>query len=547
MKTRILVTVVFALGLGSLTHGCGAATPAAPVAYSGDEGTPASPADAPQLTAKVVGTRALAGPEGLKIELVDLDDGTTLVRQSGERTEVTNLVLRTTPEDHGGGRLSFVTTVHGRDWNIVWRNPQSYGGGGYRWEAYLPGGNVRDGVRLEYSEELSAAVDAEQLRAQHLSQLQAGTLAELARFDRAGEQGEEEDAFSQRAERVTKACGQPLTATVAWDTVSDERLRDKSISGYCASGLSALEHACDDDAGKAFVAAQVQRYACRFDGDGTMKVEDGTLTWGIHFDLSNLDQRARETLRALPTASGKTLAVVSAETRTVVCADSERKRVVLIGPDINLDVNAESVLAYGDGRQFFRMLRTRAGRDMFFDPRNFNPQYNPNFDGLDIRYFSKIEPSKDGATCQLVCGTRKTTLQRVVGEEKSQILAAATYEDSPHGRRPYALARDARGRYYYVDQGESEAMRKDFRLYRGPRGNMKQLAMRDIVSDSEGEIFSSDSGDLRLVVDRDEAHWITRAGKSALKRLPIRENYGLIYNELGVYLGQRLGTPCDDF
>ncbi len=24
-------------------------------------------------------------------------------------------------------------------------------------------------------------------------------------------------------------------------------------------------------------------------------------------------------------------------------------------------------------------------------------------------------------------------------------------------------------------------------------------------------------------------------------------NYQLIYNELGVYLGQKLGNPCDDF
>jgi len=28
--------------------------------------------------------------------------------------------------------------------------------------------------------------------------------------------------------------------------------------------------------------------------------------------------------------------------------------------------------------------------------------------------------------------------------------------------------------------------------------------------------------------------------------VPVEENLPLIYNELGVYTGARLGTPCDD-
>jgi hypothetical protein len=31
-----------------------------------------------------------------------------------------------------------------------------------------------------------------------------------------------------------------------------------------------------------------------------------------------------------------------------------------------------------------------------------------------------------------------------------------------------------------------------------------------------------------------------------LKVVPITENLPMIYNELGVYSGARLGTPCDD-
>jgi len=35
-------------------------------------------------------------------------------------------------------------------------------------------------------------------------------------------------------------------------------------------------------------------------------------------------------------------------------------------------------------------------------------------------------------------------------------------------------------------------------------------------------------------------------GKDAKTDEPVN-NYQLIYNELGVYLGQKLGNPCDDF
>ena len=77
---------------------------------------------------------------------------------------------------------------------------------------------------------------------------------------------------------------------------------------------------------------------------------------------------------------------------------------------------------------------------------------------------------------------------------------------------------------------------------------MQQLEMRDIVSDSEGQIFATASGSLRLLVDIDEgAHWIEGQRPKELRRVPIEENYKLIMEQLGVYLGQRLELPCDDY
>ncbi|HEX8538017.1 MAG TPA: hypothetical protein VF664_11180, partial [Cystobacter sp.] len=64
---------------------------------------------------------------------------------------------------------------------------------------------------------------------------------------------------------------------------------------------------------------------------------------------------------------------------------------------------------------------------------------------------------------------------------------------------------------------------------------------------SEGQIFSTKRGDLRLVVEREQPSlWIENKKRTELRAVPIEENMPLIYNELGVYTGARLGTPCDD-
>ena len=119
---------------------------------------------------------------------------------------------------------------------------------------------------------------------------------------------------------------------------------------------------------------------------------------------------------------------------------------------------------------------------------------------------------------------------------------------APFDREPYALARDRQGVYYLVDRGNTEATRRDFRVYQGRRGRMQQLQMRDVASDSAGEVFSTSSGDLRLIVDNEEgAQWVRGERSQELRRVPINENWNIVMNELGVYNMTRLELPCDDY
>jgi hypothetical protein len=51
---------------------------------------------------------------------------------------------------------------------------------------------------------------------------------------------------------------------------------------------------------------------------------------------------------------------------------------------------------------------------------------------------------------------------------------------------------------------------------------------------------------LGLVLDRKKPSWFAGKAETELVGLPIEDNRVFICTDLGVYAGQRLGTPCDD-
>jgi hypothetical protein len=117
---------------------------------------------------------------------------------------------------------------------------------------------------------------------------------------------------------------------------------------------------------------------------------------------------------------------------------------------------------------------------------------------------------------------------------------------------PERLLRDDTGTYYLVDRLRTKdpTDRRDFRVFVGPRGNMKQMPLKDIVDDSEGLILATKNGNLRLIAGsgRQENKWVKGEKSTALIEIDLDrfDTARLIYTDLGPYTGQRLGTPCDD-
>jgi hypothetical protein len=200
----------------------------------------------------------------------------------------------------------------------------------------------------------------------------------------------------------------------------------------------------------------------------------------------------------------------------------------------------DNVLFYGDGKRFYSVpVQGYSGQEgkefsyVFVDPR-----VPWNGDAREVAW--------KGKKYTVACGEQKSTLTPVPTETAQPLLAAATFLPSPRKWAAYGLARDNQGRYYYVDHGRTPETAKNFRLWVGPRGNLKQQKMTNVVSDSEGDVFSTKTGSLRLILGRRESSWIVAGKVTPLLVVPVEDNVRMIYTELGVYTGEALGTPCDD-
>ena len=194
---------------------------------------------------------------------------------------------------------------------------------------------------------------------------------------------------------------------------------------------------------------------------------------------------------------------------------------------------------YGDGKSFYRVRVRGGGADgsegtwnlYLWEPRSPNGGSSLNYRDRKV----KVE-----------CNNRSSELSTLPAEEAAKLLEGATFYTYRWTRQPYRLARDEKGNYYFVDMLRDVEGKKDMRLYVGQRGKLKLQQMTNIVSDSEGDIFSTKSGELRLVANHDELKWVSGKDSLKLKDVPVDDNHVLVYTDLGVYERVSLGTPCDD-
>jgi hypothetical protein len=221
-----------------------------------------------------------------------------------------------------------------------------------------------------------------------------------------------------------------------------------------------------------------------------------------------------------------------------------------------------------------KLLRARQ-RNMFFGSAKLLYRLRPYSTAGQRLMFSDPRRRKARLTLDaktgpvFLCDQSQTKLQTLDKEATKRFLAKATLRDSYWRHEPHLLARTSTGEYFYVDRkrmpytGPRRAPTKienmrGFRMWRGRRGRMKRLKLKDVVIDAAGQVFLGKKGSLhvktqvaryeRLIIK--EVSWRDARTKKHTKLISVpikgvRSTWILIHRDLGPYRGQKFGLPCD--
>lgn len=500
-------------------------------------------------------TLVLRSPRGQVVTLIQLKpvaDGNAIIQVTGTKTPIEGLALPYKRNSNGNSDF-YTTQWRGRSFSFVQVHHQHRD----RWELYLPG-DVRVAHPVSVDEAAGKAANPAAILSQHEKQKADGSLARFSNFSRKDEQAEHDKTLAEAVAEADKACGSKLKAQIAWASVSDDVLKTYSVSSFCSSPLSSLAALCKrTPIAAGILRDKVKELSCSWGGPHKLLLNGSKLELAVDPEKGNQDEFATQALEGLevaaplnkaageaaPWGDGRTLGQRITLAQAGLCTDG-KGHFVLHVPGGN-----HAQLYYGDSKRMTRVpLVDVLGGATFFDPRFVNPTANPDFRGTDIRVHSSVDFDADKRSCSAVCGKQKTELRVLPAAEATPLLTAASFAPIPNLHVPHALARDERGNYYYVDKGSTSATATAFRLFVGPKGNMKLQKMTNVVSDSQGEIFSTKTGDLRFIVGPGgtQSTWVKGASRTSLLAVPVGDNLHMIWTELGVYAGEKRQNPCDD-
>jgi len=218
---------------------------------------------------------------------------------------------------------------------------------------------------------------------------------------------------------------------------------------------------------------------------------------------------------------------------------------------------APGLLYVGERKRFWLLERDTSQED---------PQ-GVHFDFMDFRFATNESGARsyghhavdgDDSALTVECGSEQLRFVPVGAKERAKILKSAAFDEFSPSRVPIALLRDDDGNYYFIDQSSDRGRRYDRSLYVGRRGNLTRVSLKDVLIDVAGELYLGKTGKLRITRERGSATravWIDKHGAErpltlvamdiSLEHAGFAGVNAFIYTDLGVYLGKKLGTPCD--
>ncbi len=441
-----------------------------------------------------------------------------LIQFKGIRHPLSGKVVLATAKFLAGGSYAWLVRYQGQMRWLVRVEPYSRGVMKLKTILVLPMTNVTS--VMQFSPQLTRELEWQSTVALHEKHVADGSLLALSKVpvvDMVSYKKQKEERFHRIRTTVSKACGE-IPLEIAWSTVTGEPSLEDTP---CAKGLELLADACTRSVySKGVVRAKTKRIVCSSGPQyGYSSDNQGTLTV-----MSN---------REIPKADlNKELASEYGFGNIVVKNESEY---LIFNPDslgsystINLEI------FIGDGVTFHKH---RSIRNYPWSVSN--------------RRSIHVADNKWVFQCNV--GGKHESYTELDPKQAEKVLSRASYGEQTWKRTPVSLSRDSRGQYFFVDRLQKAYGGKDFRVFKGLRGRLKQTQLIDIIDDGKGRIFSTKQGDLRLLLGQKQSTWI--AGKSSQELTLVWEEEGsytepsgnvatLIYKELGVYDGLDLDAIC---
>lgn len=488
--------------------------------------------------------RVYSGSDGILVTVATTKDGRAFVQTARTGSVIDGKVLPCEIRRTGNRREEWKTQFEGKQRIVITKN---FGGGGaVDLRVWPPGVYMRGGIQVRFNQELTEKASTGALVEGYRKQVIDGSLAKIQKFDEEKRINVEQKEMESAVSKFRDSCFFSPRYTLKWESIKKRKAEKLTLSEHCGRLLNEFRGFCRYDFWRQFLKENLKEVVCKRADSLRFELSEGTLTFGYPLRTSNFWKKLRKKLlEDLRWEDGRNLAQVLNEGRSQVCTDGKGKYVGLkILDDLEkYRPSVERRLFYGNDKEL-RLLpprRPRNSEGWFFDPRYVSKKAPYRWSRVSLLKINE----KDGS-CLLQCGKHESKLRLMGREKKMNLFKNAKMKEPLARRKPYGLARDRKGIYYYVDMAESDQV-KDYRLFKGPLGNLKRMKMTNIVSDSEGDVFATPNGKLRLVLEKEHSFWMRGKKREKLINVPIEKNYTLIFNDLGVYLGQPYGTPCDIF
>ena len=202
----------------------------------------------------------------------------------------------------------------------------------------------------------------------------------------------------------------------------------------------------------------------------------------------------------------------------------------------------EKWVFYGDQKSVYQQRIIGTGRE--------DKKVEWNIWAPRVKHMQQAMVTVDDKGMELICEMKNSKyvgkhLVPLPADQAKTFLEHVVLHPPLWQRQSHLLARDDNGIYYFVDELREEYGGNGFRVFVGQKGAMKEMPMKNVVSDSAGEIFATQSGDLKIVTgEKGKAYWKKGGTKEDLTLLEPADNRYLIYSDLGIY--GSLGAVCDD-